>query len=80
MQERVGVDGKPKAGETTHGHRDRAIVCSVKHKTAVYLSGQDGRSQQLDTARLDTICSLISAHQWYHMDCHEFTGSQKCCL
>ena len=55
------------------GHRDRAIVSSVT--ATVYLSGQDGRWQQLGIT-----CSLISVPQWHHMDCHEFTGSEKCCL
>ena len=30
----VGVGGKPKAGYTIHGHRDRAIVSSVKHRNS----------------------------------------------
>ena len=50
-------------------------VFSKTQKQPVYLSGQDVRWKQLDTT-----CSLISAPQWHHMDCREFTGSEKCCL
>ena len=30
----VEVGEKPKAGQTIHGHRDRATVCSVKHRNS----------------------------------------------
>ena len=52
----LGVGGKPKVGKTICWHRERAAVCSIKHKNShsVYMSGQDGRWEQLDTT-----CSLI---------------------
>ena len=47
-----GVGGKPKMGNTIHGHRE-----SIETAT-VYVSGQDDRWQQLDTT-----CSLFSVPQ-----------------
>ena len=55
----VVVSGKPKAGYIIHGHRNRAVLSSVKQR--VYVSGQDGRWQQFSTT-----CSLISVPQWHH--------------
>ena len=61
----VGVGRKPKAGNIIYGHRERTIVCSVKHRNSH--SVHIGCWQQFDTT-----CSLIYVRTYIHTYVHTY--------
>ena len=77
----VGVGGKLKQVKPTIlWYRERATVCSVKHKKQPQCTCQDktvvGRSLTPYAALL--LCPIGAIHPV--VDRHEFTWSDKCCL